>query len=121
MPVKPLVNVVFVGPGAAPASELLARAAFVAGHDVKQAELGAALASVRFGAEVLSPLVPRGEADFAVVLDAAEAEAARALLREGGALLGAEGGADAQLAALAARLDLPEEAWRAARAIVQGR
>lgn len=117
-----VVNVVFVGAAAAEASELLARAAFRAGHDVKQVEVRAGLASVRFGEEVLSPLVPRGEADYLVALDAAEAEAARPLLREGGVSIGpgVAGGEKALLAVLATHLDLPEEAWTGARGDATG-
>jgi indolepyruvate ferredoxin oxidoreductase beta subunit len=118
---KPVVNVVFAGPEAGAAALVLAQAAFHAGHDVKESQVGAGLASVRYGDEVLSPLVPRGEADFLVALDAAALEAARPLLREGGVVVGpppAAGGepAEALLAALASSLDLPEEAWAAARA-----
>jgi indolepyruvate ferredoxin oxidoreductase beta subunit len=114
---SPVVNVVFAGPGAAAASRALAEAAFRAGHDVKQVEVRPGLATVRFGEEVLSPLVPRGEAGFLVALGQAEGEAARPVLREGGVVIGpGDGRPEALLAALAAQLDLPEEAWEAARA-----
>ena len=113
-----VVNVIFAGAGAAAASEVLARAAFRAGHDVKQAEVRADLASVRFGAEVLSPVVPHGEADYLVALDAVDVEAARPLLRASAVVIGPEapGGREALLRILATHLDLPEEAWEAALA-----
>jgi indolepyruvate ferredoxin oxidoreductase beta subunit len=119
---SPVVNVIFAGPAAGASSRVLAEAAFRAGHDVKQAEIRAGLAGVRFGAEVLSPLVPRGEADYLVVLDDAELDAARPLLREGGAVLApplvaGDGPVDfALLGLLSGGLDLPEEAWHAALA-----
>jgi indolepyruvate ferredoxin oxidoreductase beta subunit len=114
------VNVVFGGPGAARGSERLARAAFAAGHDVKQVELGSGLATVRYGAEVLSPLVPAGEGDYLVLFGADALDAARPLLRPGAVVIapdaaGGAGSDDALLATLATHLDLPEEAWLAAR------
>ena len=49
---------------------------------------GSVTSDVRFGdAKVLSPMVPRGEADFLVVLAPSEVEVTRALLRPGGVLL----------------------------------
>jgi indolepyruvate ferredoxin oxidoreductase beta subunit len=92
-----LTNVVFVGlggQGVIKASDILADAAFRAGLDVKKSELhgmsqrgGSVSSDVRFGDKVLSPMVPPGEADFVVVLEAAEAEAGRARLKPGGKLL----------------------------------
>jgi indolepyruvate ferredoxin oxidoreductase beta subunit len=82
------------GQGVLKASDILADAARRAGLDVKKAEVhgmsqrgGSVTSDVRFGAEVLSPMVPRGEADFLVVLAPSEVEVARQLLRPGGVLI----------------------------------
>jgi len=92
-----VTNVVLAGlggQGVIKASDILADAALRAGFDVKKAEVhgmsqrgGSVTSDVRFGARVLSPMVPRGEADFLVVLAASEVEVARPLLRPGGVLL----------------------------------
>ena len=92
-----LVNVVVAGlggQGVLKASDILAEAAFRAGRDVKKSEIhgmsqrgGSVTSDVRFGARVLSPMVPAREADFLVVLDMGQAEANRASLRDGGILL----------------------------------
>ena len=83
------------GQGVLKASDILADAAVRAGLDVKKAEVhgmsqrgGSVTSDVRFGARVLSPMVPRGEADFLLVLAPSEVEVARPLLRPGGLLLG---------------------------------
>ena len=65
-----VTSVVFAGlggQGVIKASDILADAACRAGHDVKKAEIhgmsqrgGSVSSDVRFGAEVLSPMVPRG-------------------------------------------------------------
>lgn len=130
-----VVNVVIAGlggQGAIKASDILADAAFRAGHDVKKAEIhgmsqrgGSVDSDVRFGPEVLSPMIPRGEADFLVVLAPSEVEVNRARLRLGGVIIAPDAVPEAELpnrkslnvallGALSARLDLPEEAWRAA-------
>src|SRR5574342_706952 len=93
-----VVNVVVAGlggQGAIKASDILADAACRAGPDVKKAEVhgmsqrgGSVTSDVRFGEKVLSPMVPRGEADFLLVLDPDQAEVNRPLLREDGLLLG---------------------------------
>jgi indolepyruvate ferredoxin oxidoreductase beta subunit len=86
---------------------------------------GSVTSDVRFGGEVLSPMVPHGEADFAVVLAEGEADAVRPMLRPGGILLepGFVPAASlpssrslnvALLGALSTWLDLPDEAWEAA-------
>ncbi len=94
---NPVVNVVFAGlggQGVLKASDILAEAAFLAGLDVKKAEVhgmsqrgGSVTSDVRFGPQVLSPMVPPGEADFLVVLADDEVESNRCRLREGGLLL----------------------------------
>jgi indolepyruvate ferredoxin oxidoreductase, beta subunit len=123
-----VVNVVMAGlggQGVIKASDILADAAFRAGFDVKKAEIhgmsqrgGSVTSDVRFGAGVLSPMVPRGEADFLVVLAPSEVEVARPLLRVGGVLLSPDLIPDAELpnkrslnvallGALSTHLDLP--------------
>ena len=91
------VNVVIAGlggQGIITASDILAEAAFRAGHDVKKSELhgmsqrgGSVSSDVRFGPVVLSPMVPRGEADFLVVLAPDQVEPNRHRLRPGGVLI----------------------------------
>ncbi len=127
-----VVNVVVAGlggQGAIKASDILADAACRAGHDVKKAEIhgmsqrgGSVSSDVRFGDAVLSPMVPRGEADFLVVLDPDQVEVNRPLLRPGGVLIGPdfvdEGGLPnrkslnvALLGALSHHLDIDEAIW----------
>ena len=120
------------GQGVLKASDILAEAAFRAGLDVKKSEVhgmsqrgGSVASDVRFGGEVLSPMVPPGEADFLVVLDADQLEPNRDLLRPGGVLI-QPGLIDpaaiasrrslnvALVGALSAWLDIPEEHWLAA-------
>jgi indolepyruvate ferredoxin oxidoreductase, beta subunit len=130
-----VVNVVIAGlggQGAIKASDILADAAFRAGHDVKKAEIhgmsqrgGSVNSDVRWGEEVLSPMIPRGEADFLVVLAPSEIEVNRGMLKAGGLLIPPDAVQEdalpnrrslnvALLGALAARLDLAEEHWLAA-------
>ena len=130
--IRPVVNVVFAGlggQGVVKASDILADAAFRAGHDVKKAEVhgmsqrgGSVTSDVRFGAEVLSPMVPRGEADYLVVLAEREIEVARPWLRPGGMLLTPSLVPEAALpnkrslnvallGALSTFLDLPDGCW----------
>jgi len=127
-----VVNVIIAGlggQGAIKASDILADAAFRAGLDVKKAEIhgmsqrgGSVSSDVRFGDEVLSPMIPRGEADFVLVLAPSEVEVVRPLLRAGGVLIPPDAVAEASLpnrkslnvallGALAARLELPEACW----------
>jgi indolepyruvate ferredoxin oxidoreductase beta subunit len=126
-----VTNVVLAGlggQGVIKASDILADAALRAGFDVKKAEVhgmsqrgGSVTSDVRFGAKVLSPMVPRGEADFLVVLAASEVEVARPLLRPGGVLLSPDLVPElalpnkrslnvALLGALSPHLDIPVEA-----------
>ena len=131
----PVTNVVFAGlggQGVIKASDIFADAVFRAGHDVKKAEIhgmsqrgGSVTSDVRYGPEVLSPMVPRGEADFLVVLAPSEIEVTRAMLRPGGLLVPPDAVEESRLAnrrtlnvallgVLAGHLDLPEEHWLAA-------
>ncbi|MFH0963856.1 MAG: indolepyruvate oxidoreductase subunit beta [Planctomycetota bacterium] len=133
-PPPELINVVIAGlggQGVLKASDILAEAAFHAGYDVKKSELhgmsqrgGSVASDVRFGEEVLSPMVPTGEADYLVLLSPDEAEPNRHRLRPGGLLI-----ADAVdektlpnrrslnvalLGALSTHLPIAEEHWLAA-------
>ncbi len=126
------------------ASDILAEAAFEAGYDVKKSEIhgmsqrgGSVTSDVRFGGEVLSPMVPTGQADYLVVLAEDQVEPNAHHLRSGGTLLTLESipgyideDADedddenvrlrlrslnvALLGALSAHLDITDEAWRKA-------
>ena len=92
-----VVNVVVAGlggQGVITASDILAEAAFDAGFDVKKSEIhgmsqrgGSVSSDVRFGKEVLSPMVPPGEADYLLVLAADQVESNRHYLKEGGVLI----------------------------------
>jgi indolepyruvate ferredoxin oxidoreductase beta subunit len=93
------------GQGVITASEILCDAAVRAGFDVKKAEVhgmsqrgGSVTSDVRFGERVLSPMVPRGEADFLLVLAPSEVEVTRPLLRPGGVLIAPDLMAEGELA-----------------------
>jgi indolepyruvate ferredoxin oxidoreductase, beta subunit len=93
-PVTSIIVAGLGGQGVLMASDILAEAAFAAGYDVKKAEVhgmsqrgGSVTSDVRFGREVLSPMVPSGEADFLLVLAADQVDVHRGLLREGGVLI----------------------------------
>ena len=82
------------GQGVLKASDVLAEAAFHAGFQVKKSEVhgmaqrgGSVGSDVRFGAEVFSPMIPPGEADFLVVLAPDQVEVTRGQLRSGGVLI----------------------------------
>ncbi len=92
-----ITNVVLAGlggQGVIKASDILADAARRAGLDVKKAEIhgmsqrgGSVTSDVRFGSRVLSPMVPRGEADYLLVLAPSEVDVARPVLKAGGVLI----------------------------------
>ena len=92
-----VTNVVLAGlggQGVLRAANILAEAAFLAGHDVKQSEIhgmsqrgGSVTSDVRFGPCVLSPMVPTGHADFLVVLHPTQVENNLHQLRQGGVLI----------------------------------
>ncbi|MCY2926658.1 MAG: 2-oxoacid:acceptor oxidoreductase family protein [Planctomycetota bacterium] len=82
------------GQGVLTCADILARAAFLAGLDVKKAEVhgmsqrgGSVACDVRFGPRVLSPMVPDGQADFLLVLAADQVDVFRWRLRGGGELI----------------------------------
>ena len=120
------------GQGIITASDILSQAAFLAGHDVKKAEVhgmsqrgGFVTSDVRYGRQVLSPMVPAGEADFLVVFDATQTESARPSLRKDGRILQAASIDTAALPTakalnvalmgfLSVFLDIPESAWKQA-------
>ena len=125
-----ITNVVFAGlggQGVLKASDILASAVFATGHDVKKAEVhgmsqrgGSVSSDVRYGQQVLSPMVPDGEADFLVVLKADQVEPNRHRLKEGGVLLTADIIDGSRLAnkksmnvamigALSTHLDIPDD------------
>ncbi len=117
------------GQGVIKASDILADVAFRAGMDVKKAEVhgmsqrgGSVTSDVRYGPTVLSPMIPRGEADFLLVLAPSEVEVTRPLLRDGGVLIPPDLVDEkalpnrkslnvALLGALSRHLDLPESLW----------
>ncbi len=130
-----VINVVVAGlggQGVVKASDILAEAAFLAGYDVKKSEIhgmsqrgGSVSSDVRFGTEVLSPMVRVGGADYLVVQAPDQVDANRHLLREGGVLLTPDQIDEAQLAnkksfnvammgALSTYLPIAEEHWLAA-------
>ena len=117
------------GQGVLKASDIVADAAFRAGFDVKKSELhgmsqrgGSVTSDVRFGARVLSPMIPAGEADYLVVLEPTQVDNNRWQLRAGGELI-APGAVEegalrskkslnvALLGLLSTRLEIPEQAW----------
>jgi len=127
-----VTNVVIAGlggQGVLRASDILADAAFRAGVDVKKAEVhgmsqrgGSVSSDVRFGKQVLSPMIPSGEADYLVVLAQDQIEPNRWQLREGGvmiepslidekALSNKRSLNVAMLGALSAFLDISEDTW----------
>jgi indolepyruvate ferredoxin oxidoreductase beta subunit len=95
--IQQVTNVVVVGlggQGVIRASDIIVDVMFHAGYDVKKAEIhgmsqrgGAVTSDVRFGQRVLSPLVPRGEADFVLALDRDLARRAHPLLAPQGRLV----------------------------------
>jgi indolepyruvate ferredoxin oxidoreductase beta subunit len=132
------------GQGVVKASDILTEAVFRAGFDVKKSEIhgmsqrgGSVASDIRFGEQVLSPMVPPGEADFILVMSEDEAQAVESQLKEGGTLLTPESlpgyideDADededeetrlrlrcmnvALLGGLSTLLDIPDSCWREA-------
>lgn len=133
MKVKNIVVAGLGGQGVITATDILAEAAFRAGFDVKKSELhgmsqrgGSVTSDVRYGDQVLSPMVPPGEADVLVVLEETQVEINRPLLRPGGVLVAPEvidpetlknkkSLNVAMLGAVSVLLDeIPEDCWQAA-------
>ena len=132
---KKPVNVVIAGlggQGVIKASDILSEAVFRSGFEVKKSEIhgmsqrgGSVTSDVRFGPQVLSPMVPPGEADFLVVLAPDQVGVNRGQLRAGGVLLAPELIDPAKLSnrkslnvallgALSAHLEISQEKWREA-------
>ena len=120
------------GQGVLRASDILADAVFRSECDIKKSEIhgmsqrgGSVTSDVRFGQNILSPMVPEGEADFLVVLTQDQIEVNCGQLREGGTLI-EPGWIDEKalphprslnvclLGALSRYLDIPEPDWHAA-------
>ena len=135
MPNDGVVSIVVAGlggQGVLRASDILADAVFRAGFDVKKSEIhgmsqrgGSVTSDIRFGAEVLSPMAPDGEADFLVALAPDQVAPNRWRLRPGGIVLDPSLIDEsllrnkrslnvAMLGALSAFLSVPEEPWLAA-------
>jgi indolepyruvate ferredoxin oxidoreductase beta subunit len=132
---KKTVNVVIAGlggQGVIKASDILSEAAFRSGFEVKKSEIhgmsqrgGSVTSDVRFGPQVLSPMISPGEADFLVVLAPDQVEVNRGQLRTGGVLIAPELVDAAKLSnrksfnvallgALSTHLEISEEKWRSA-------
>lgn len=89
-----ITNILLVGVGGQGillASEILAEACMLAGHDVKKSEIhgmsqrgGSVVSHVRFGREVFSPIVPEGEGDILFGFELLETYRSLPLLRKGG-------------------------------------
>lgn len=129
---QPVINVVVAGlggQGVLKATDILAGVILRAGFDVKKSEIkgmsqrgGSVTGEVRFGGEVLSPMVPWGEAHYLLVLEPTQVEPNRHMLRPDGVLL-APDAVDpaalpnrkslnvAMLGALSAHLPMPESSW----------
>lgn len=92
-----MINVLIVGVGGQGillASEVLSKAAMIAGLDVKKSEVhgmsqrgGSVNSHIRFGEEVHSPLIPDGQADFVLALEKLEALRWEGFLRSGGTMI----------------------------------
>jgi len=131
MPSK-VTNVVVAGlggQGVLKATDILAEVALRARHDVKKSEIkgmsqrgGSVTGDVRFGDEVLSPMVTAGEADYLLVLEPTQVEPHRHYLKPGGTLITPDAvDADqlpnkkslnvALLGALSAHLPMSQDGW----------
>ena len=128
-----VTNVVLAGiggQGVVKASDIVAEVAFRSGLDVKKAEIhgmsqrgGSVSTDVRFGSQVLSPMVPAGQADFLVIVEATQIENNRGQLKSGGVLIepsiidvkqlrNAKALNVALLGVLSIYLDFPPESWK---------
>ncbi|MBE6389616.1 MAG: pyruvate ferredoxin oxidoreductase [Lentisphaerae bacterium] len=82
------------GQGVLKITDILADVIFSAGLDVKKSEVhgmsqrgGSVSSEVRFGEKVNSPMVPAGEGDILVVLDASQLDVARPVLKKDGIII----------------------------------
>ena len=120
------------GMGVLSASYVLAEAVFLAGYDVKKAEVhgmsqrgGSVASDIRFGKRILSPMIPIGEVDFLIALAPDWVDLHRLELRPTGKLIVADDVAGLQnkralnvalLGVLSRYLPIPETTWHAALA-----
>jgi len=91
---KKSINIIFYGiggQGVLKASEACGMAALLEGHHVKKTDVhgmsqrgGSVESGLRFGQEVISPLIPKGEADFIICLHPEEYKSPHGLLRDSG-------------------------------------
>ncbi len=91
------INFVLVGVGGQGtilASDVLAELGLKLGYDVKKAEVhgmsqrgGSVISHLRWGAQVFSPIIPRGEGDVLVAFEKLESARFRDLLKPGGLAL----------------------------------
>ena len=131
-PAPPPCNIIVAGlggQGVLTATDIIADVALRAGFDVKKSEIkgmsqrgGSVSCDIRFGGQILSPMVPAGEADFLLALEPTQLEPNRHLLRPGGVTIDPSA-IDANklpqkkmlnvalLGALSARLSLAEQEW----------
>jgi len=94
---QPVTNIVIAGlggQGVLTASDIVADLAFAEGLEVKKSEVhgmsqrgGSVASDVRFGKQVFSPMVARGEADFVVVTSADQVPVNEAYLSKDGVLI----------------------------------
>ncbi len=92
-----VTNVVIAGlggQGVVKASDILSQAAFAAGLDVKKSEIhgmsqrgGSVSSDVRFGERVFSPMIPRGQADFLIIMEETQVTPNIHHIRPGGVLI----------------------------------
>lgn len=82
------------GQGVLTASDIVADVAFAAGLEVKKSEVhgmsqrgGSVSSEVRYGSQVFSPMVARGEADFLVVTSSDQVPVNQAVLAQNGVLI----------------------------------
>jgi indolepyruvate ferredoxin oxidoreductase beta subunit len=117
------------GQGVLLASEIVAKVALMAGHDVKKSEVhgmsqrgGSVVTLVRFGRKVYSPLIREGTADYLVAFDATEGKRHAHMLSGSGTMVNSGGALDAGLpdprtlnlfilGKLAGRLPFSKQAW----------
>ena len=117
------------GMGILKSSHVLAEVLFRSGFDVKKAEVqgmsqrgGSVASDIRFGTQVLSPMIPEGETDYLLALTEEELEVHRQYLRANGVVIGPatfdktplpnkKSLNVAMLGALSRHLTIPNETW----------
>ena len=101
------------GQGTVLAAKLIAQAAMLRGYQVMSAETigmaqrgGSVFSDVRFGKEVLSPMIGRGEADVMIAFEPAEAARMLPMLKAGGIVVTAARGVQSVTATLQGGYDV---------------